>query len=348
MAASDAVPVIIGAAIGAGGAVLAQITAQVFSGRRDARRLQWEQDRQEREWDDHRGERFLDLKRELYSDYLAHAEEFMSFISPDDNPLGFPEREHPDAGELHRIRVNIGLIAPQDVSKQANAATFLLLSATRYVTPTGAGADEEARAHYYSRFAGGARDALAKTRRAMRADLRGEAEGYFGVRRGGEGAARSATRPRVATVAAHWAATPRQVSGPGAANSARRGRVVRRLANGPVTSRRPAARVQGCDGGGSGSSRVCSTASRRRTRKPRATAGKADSIGRRRQDRLWPWAVLTPNAVAGSCCGSKTSAVHPGARHAMTGWPLPRGWAARAGSHRHGCQLTITLPGPHL
>jgi hypothetical protein len=37
---------------------------------------------------------------------------------------------------------------------------------------------------------------------------------------------------------------------------------------------------------------------------------------------------------------------HPGARQAMVRWPLPRGWATRAGPHWHGSQETITLPGP--
>ena len=180
MAASDAVPVLIGAAIGAGGAVLAQITAQVFSGRRDTRRLGWEQDRQDREWEIRRAERFLDLKRELYSAYLTQADEFVSFISRADDPPGLPRPELPDPGEIRRLRANIRLIAPRDVYLKVDMAALGLIGAVWTLSSASTDPDREE-----GRKQGAeARQALTAAERAMRADLRGEEEGYFGGRPG--------------------------------------------------------------------------------------------------------------------------------------------------------------------
>jgi hypothetical protein len=53
-------------------------------------------------------------------------------------------------------------------------------------------------------------------------------------------------------------------------------------------------------------------------------------------------------AVAGSCTGSYHGADRqPLVRHSTTRRPGPRFCAARAGSHAHGIQDTITRPGPH-
>lgn len=53
------------------------------------------------------------------------------------------------------------------------------------------------------------------------------------------------------------------------------------------------------------------------------------------------------SAVAGSCHGWKNTEPHPGSRHRIIRWPLPRGCAFQAGSHWHGRHDTRTRPGPH-
>lgn len=68
---SDVAPVLIGAAIGAAGAITAQFTAASYTGRRERARLEWEKKRQERDWKMRQDERFLNLKRELYSEFLT-------------------------------------------------------------------------------------------------------------------------------------------------------------------------------------------------------------------------------------------------------------------------------------
>jgi hypothetical protein len=178
VATSDAVPVIIGAAIGASGAVLAQITVSIFNGRRESRRLRWEKDRQEREWELRRAERFLDLKRELYSDFIAHADEAVLFIAWTDE-LGAPPRpEEPDIGKLERIQANIKLIAPRDVSIRVEKAGARLSREVWALNPDyeprGPDKDKE-------QFAAANR-ALAEAERVMRADLRGEEDRAFGAR----------------------------------------------------------------------------------------------------------------------------------------------------------------------
>jgi hypothetical protein len=176
VATSDVAPVIIGAAIGAGGAVLAQITASVFSGRRDTRRLRWEQETKRRDWEMHSAERFLDLKRELYSDYLAQANEFVSYINRINDPPGLPRPELPDIEKLHRIRANIELIAPREVSIKVDMAGIQLIGAVWALTPASARTDPDEGA----KEAVEAKQALTAARRAMRADLGGEEDRYFG------------------------------------------------------------------------------------------------------------------------------------------------------------------------
>jgi hypothetical protein len=56
---SEAAPVIFGALIGAGGAIVAQIATTIATARCDRSRLDWEKERQNREWDMREEERFL-------------------------------------------------------------------------------------------------------------------------------------------------------------------------------------------------------------------------------------------------------------------------------------------------
>jgi len=122
VAASDAVPVIVGAAIGAGGAVLAQITASVFNARREREQLDWEKQRQGREWELHRLERFQDLKQDLYASYSLIACQFSSYngrvmLERKINQSDSPKLKPPDLGELSKLGATIELMASKGVSR---------------------------------------------------------------------------------------------------------------------------------------------------------------------------------------------------------------------------------------
>ena len=67
---------IIGAAIGAGGAITAQITTAIATARRERSRLAWEKERQDREWKLREEERWLE---ENSSSMPATAQLPMSF-----------------------------------------------------------------------------------------------------------------------------------------------------------------------------------------------------------------------------------------------------------------------------
>jgi hypothetical protein len=95
MAASDAVPVIIGAGIGAGGAVIAQIISSVFNAKRERRQLDWETKRQERAWKMQQEERFLKLKQELYATVALTANNFLAYIY---YPIDYPNSDPPEPG----------------------------------------------------------------------------------------------------------------------------------------------------------------------------------------------------------------------------------------------------------
>ncbi len=122
MPVSDAVPVIVGAAIGAGGAVIAQVTSAVFTARRETARLAWDRQRQEREWKMQEGERFLNLKQELYASYAVLVDRF--WVTADSLVSYYDEKEPasqkpkiPDSNELERLEHTIRLVAPKEVSE---------------------------------------------------------------------------------------------------------------------------------------------------------------------------------------------------------------------------------------
>jgi hypothetical protein len=122
MSGSDAIPVIIGAAIGAGGAVLAQATASFFSSRHDRTRLAWERQRQEREWEIRSEERFLAEKQQLYSEFASLASHLVAYaraIVRDESPFRQP---NPDTAEFRRVVAVIRMLAPGPVSAQVEWA----------------------------------------------------------------------------------------------------------------------------------------------------------------------------------------------------------------------------------
>jgi len=176
MPTSDAVPVIIGAAIGAGGAVIAQVVSSLFTARRERGQFDWEKKRQEREWEMRKEERFLRLKQEAYSDIMLMANTFLTYIyyavdyahsEPDE-----PRPAVPNLQEMLRLRSNIEIIAPKEVSEPVRTAVVKLIE-TKDVSDS---------PHLsLERIAKEANEAESKWReayRAMRADLYGGEEHF--------------------------------------------------------------------------------------------------------------------------------------------------------------------------
>lgn len=72
--------VLLAAALGASGAVMAQIIASIFTQRSERKRFEWEQAEAERRRNDNRLARFTDHKRDLYSRYLALHANFANVV----------------------------------------------------------------------------------------------------------------------------------------------------------------------------------------------------------------------------------------------------------------------------
>lgn len=129
---STAVVAIIAAAIGASGAVTAQITTAIATAKRERSRLEWEKERQDREWKIHEEERWLAEKQQLYATFGASVNEFLSYINARVYKTGhdiIPLPEQPDFEELNRIRSNIDLMAPEEVSRLAGQCAISLMAA---------------------------------------------------------------------------------------------------------------------------------------------------------------------------------------------------------------------------
>jgi hypothetical protein len=129
---STAAIAIIAAAIGAGGAVAAQITTAMATARRERSRLEWEKERQDREWRIREEERFLAVKQELYTSYRVAADEFLTYINAVlgyDEVRGRPVPNVPDLEPFKRVKSNIELIAPEEVSRAANFCYIRIVNA---------------------------------------------------------------------------------------------------------------------------------------------------------------------------------------------------------------------------
>jgi hypothetical protein len=106
VAASEAWALVAAGAIGAGGAVLAQLIASVTSSRGDKKRQDREDERQ-------KGARFLDIKRELYGTFLLRAEKLVEAIGkPGVSPFDLKAIE-----ELQRIHYDIWLVASPEATR---------------------------------------------------------------------------------------------------------------------------------------------------------------------------------------------------------------------------------------
>jgi hypothetical protein len=132
--------VVIGAAIGASGAVVAQVIAAMFTARRETSRLRWEQERQAREWKIKESERFLELKQQLYTRLLSMSYNPVmdvlaltrtEYIGKPGWQQSVPEYVGAFQEEIDRLRWNIRLVGSHVVSERVevfNASLLVALS----------------------------------------------------------------------------------------------------------------------------------------------------------------------------------------------------------------------------
>ena len=178
MADSASWPALLGAAIGAGGAVLAQVISAVFTARREATRLTWEQGKQEREWKLRDSDRFLTRKQELYSRYISLTyAPIMDTVqltrreyatNPDWHEL-VPEYVGPLGDEIDDLRWNIRLLGSPIVAERveySNASVLVAISE--------AGRPDRTTIERRHELAKMALSAWQQVSDAMRADLRGD------------------------------------------------------------------------------------------------------------------------------------------------------------------------------
>lgn len=168
---STATVAIIAAAIGAGGAWIAQITAAIATAKREHTRLEWEKERQGREWKIRDEERWLSEKRELYASFGAAVDEFLLYINAhldrDDAP-DLSRLELPDTGALRRIKSNIELMAPEEVYRSVNFCVVNIMTAIWYVE------DDNILANYLKQYSERASKSRRDVRQVMRRDLHGD------------------------------------------------------------------------------------------------------------------------------------------------------------------------------
>jgi len=165
MAASDTAGLVIAGIIGAGGAIITQIVGSVVGGRREKTRLSWEREQEDRAWERRKAERFLDLKRELYSEFGALSGEWAHFLGP---KLEGRLPEHLNEAPLQRVMANIDLIAPREVSMKVGLAGSQLFGAVHEVFSVHSTRQDVAN------HSADARLSWVAASKAMRADLQGD------------------------------------------------------------------------------------------------------------------------------------------------------------------------------
>jgi hypothetical protein len=179
-------PVLLGAAIGASGAVVAQVISALFTARREAARLAWEQEKEERNWKFREAERFLSMKQELYSRYISLT------YAPIMKTIDLTRHEYTDAPDWHKqvpeyvgplmdevdqLRWDIRLLGSPVVFERveySNAAILVAISE--------AGRPDRSTLERRHEFARTALDAWQQVSDAMRADLRGDEESLRKIR----------------------------------------------------------------------------------------------------------------------------------------------------------------------
>jgi hypothetical protein len=188
---SDTAGLIIAGIIGAGGAVVTQIIASVVSGKRDAKRFGWERWKQEREWEIQASERFLNLKQQLYSDFIRVVDQYIFAVirvinNPDSHEAELTRLPRPR--ELQQIHANIELIASAGVQEVVSDCYTAILQVAVHLKDMG----EE-----IGPLADEAQQARADVLPVLKRDLRGEREVVKQVKR-------VAARPPSPEEAAAW------------------------------------------------------------------------------------------------------------------------------------------------
>jgi hypothetical protein len=164
-----------GAAIGAGGAVIAQALASAFNGRQEARRLAWDQAKQQREEMTRRIELFLDAKRSLYGNFLAIASEAIAYLT---EKISAKESgsslEMPNLKRFGQVQEEIELLADPIVSNPVKRAGYCLALLMRNLEPDSPiiYVYEEIGEEEFDNTYDEAMDNLSKAQAAMKADLR--------------------------------------------------------------------------------------------------------------------------------------------------------------------------------
>lgn len=164
---------VMAAAMGAGGAVLAQLIGSAFTARRESKRLEWEKSAKQQEWSQQQAQRFLDQKRDLYGQYLGLTYKLGKDVSPKLEEEGRTGRyqalnvsfsDHAD--DLDAFRWTLNLIAPVQVRESIELTyVHVVLAHLVYYRP-----DKYSRQHR-ERTAASAMSAWHDMHSLMRADL---------------------------------------------------------------------------------------------------------------------------------------------------------------------------------
>jgi hypothetical protein len=147
--------------------VTAQIVASIFTVHREDRRLLWERERQDRDWEIRDAERFLSVKQDIYSQYVHLANRFVLYadwLRKERLKGNTAEVEPLEWDELSRLRWNIMLLAPQPVQDYVNKSYDRIYSAVHAVEQS---KSREGRLTTVR----AARNAQQEVTEAMRADL---------------------------------------------------------------------------------------------------------------------------------------------------------------------------------
>lgn len=119
---------LLAASLGAGGAIVAQVIAALFTARRETKRLNWERERAEQA--DHLAidARFLDLRREVFARWLEATMEWRRLTVVQSMQARYDALPEPDPKLMEaretawRLLADIALIAPE--IEQAAQAIF--------------------------------------------------------------------------------------------------------------------------------------------------------------------------------------------------------------------------------
>ncbi|MHA6628351.1 hypothetical protein ACU61A_23180 [Pseudonocardia sichuanensis] len=171
-------PILIGAAIGAGGAIFAQVIAALFTARREAARLAWDKSKQDRDWKLRDADRLLAAKQTLYSRYISllyrpvmdtvqlTRKEYAT--TPNWHDL-VPAYVGPLADEIDDLRWNIRLVGSPVVAERVEYSNAALL-----VAVSEAGRPDRSSLDKRHELAARALTAWRQVSEAMRADIRGD------------------------------------------------------------------------------------------------------------------------------------------------------------------------------